>query len=585
MERKLKLAILTGQDSAATCQTVSMLADLPEVEIVSILADVEPLPLKSRLRNLRRNIRREGIGYVWYRLFDFVREAEERLAQRLVSQEKISKVLQESFPERPRCLADLGRQRNIPILHVGNLNRAEAAKALRELDSDLGIVLGTRILKRSTFAAPRMGCINLHKGKVPEYRGMPPGFWELYDSQNSATVTVHMVDDHLDTGDVIGTQSISIHPKDTPATLRKKLDRTGSEVLSRCVAQWAQGKIELRPQRSSTLKARTSPTRRQRRELDAKLGINSDWSASWPYVLKSLLYLAFFYGGIFRLVRAWRKLRGGKRACVLLYHRVNDQSEDPLTTSIEHFAEQMAVLQRYYEVVPTSWIVEAAKTGRRLPDHSIAIHFDDCYQDVYTNASRILAQMRFPACCFISSGYVETDRIFPHDAEKCPFPMPNLTVEDLLGLTRRGFSVGAHTVTHADLGQCSYEQAIYEVVESKNDLEKYLHCIIPFFSYPYGEKKNIRDEVVELVRQSGYQALFSAYGGYFDAKSDLYDVPRWSVSSRFRPLDLLMEIEGLSISAFKRRWTAALSRRGKVEKRAIQVPLRERRELTDNKRA
>ena len=197
MERKLKLAILTGQDSAATCQTVSMLADLPEVEIVSILADVEPLPLKSRLRNLRRNIRREGIGYVWYRLFDFVREAEERLAQRLVSQEKISKVLQESFPERPRCLADLGRQRNIPILHVGNLNRAEAAKALRELDSDLGIVLGTRILKRSTFAVPRMGCINLHKGKVPEYRGMPPGFWELYDSQNSATVTVHMVDDHF----------------------------------------------------------------------------------------------------------------------------------------------------------------------------------------------------------------------------------------------------------------------------------------------------------------------------------------------------------------------------------------------------
>jgi len=26
----------------------------------------------------------------------------------------------------------------------------------------------------------RMGCINLHKGKVPEYRGMPPGFWEIY---------------------------------------------------------------------------------------------------------------------------------------------------------------------------------------------------------------------------------------------------------------------------------------------------------------------------------------------------------------------------------------------------------------------
>jgi hypothetical protein len=264
MEDKLKLAILTGQDSAATCQTISMLADLPEVEIVSILADVEPLPLRSRLRNLKRNVLREGIGYVGYRLLEFAREAGERLAQRLVSREEVSNLLQESFPECPRSLADLGRQRNIRILRVGNLNRA---------------------------------------------------------------------------------------------------------------------------------------------------------------------------------------------------------------------------------------------------------------------------------------------------------------------------------VTHADLGLCSYEQATYEVVRSKKDLEEYLHCIISLFSYPYGEKKNIRDEVMELIRQSGYEALFSAYGGYFDSKSDVYDVPRWSVSSRFRPLDLLMEVEGLSISAFKRRWRAALPRRGKVEKRAIQVRLRERREMTDNKRA
>jgi peptidoglycan/xylan/chitin deacetylase (PgdA/CDA1 family) len=301
--------------------------------------------------------------------------------------------------------------------------------------------------------------------------------------------------------------------------------------------------------------------------------------------LKSLLYLAFFYGGIFHLVRAWRKLRSTNRACILLYHRVNDQSEDPLTTSIERFAEQMAMLERYYQVVSTPWIVEAAKTDRRLPDHSIAIHFDDCYRDVYTNASRILAQMDFPACCFISSGYVETNRIFPHDAEKCPFPMQNLTAEDLVGLTRRGFTVGAHTVTHADLGQCSDEQATYEVVQSKKDLEKCLHRPVTVFSYPYGEKKNIREEVVNLIRQSGYEALFSAYGGYFDSKSDLYDLPRWSVSSRFRPLDLLMEIEGLSISAFKRRWRAALSRRGKEEKLANRARRRGRHELTNNQRA
>ena len=41
---------------------------------------------------------------------------------------------------------------------------------------------------------------------------MPPGFWEIYDQAAAAGVTVHFVDEGLDTGDVIGTATIPIHP-------------------------------------------------------------------------------------------------------------------------------------------------------------------------------------------------------------------------------------------------------------------------------------------------------------------------------------------------------------------------------------
>jgi peptidoglycan/xylan/chitin deacetylase (PgdA/CDA1 family) len=554
-----------------------MLAKLTEVRVIAILADVLPQPFESRFRNLRRNIKREGIGYIGYRVFEFLLEGLERLASRLVPPESVGKLLQEAFPEREFSLADFGRKRGIPVQLIGNLNGPPAAAALRELDADLGIVLGTRILKPSTFSIPRMGCINLHKGKVPEYRGMPPGFWELYDGQTSAGVTVHKVDDGLDTGDVLGTQTVPIHPKDTPVTLRRKLDRSGSELLVRCVLQWARGAMEGRRQPCSSLKARTSPTRRERAHVDEKLGIDSHWMTSCSYFLKTLFYLAILYGGVFHLVRGWRRVRGISRACILLYHRVNDDSEDPLTTSVWRFAEHMAVIKKYYTVLPTASVVRAVKMNQRMPHHAIAIHFDDCYRDIYTNASRVLAQMRFPACCFISSGFVGTDRIFPHDVEKCPFRMENLTAQDLVALTQCGFDVGAHTVNHTDLGQCSHQEATAEIVESKNQLERWLHRSVTLFSYPYGERRNISRDAINIVRRSGYEALFSAYGGYVGADSDLYDLPRWSMSGRFRPIDFLMEIEGLSIAAWRRRLSSialrhrATQERSTVPQRAVRV--------------
>ena len=41
-------------------------------------------------------------------------------------------------------------------------------------EPDLGISLAAPILRAPLFAAPRLGTINLHKGRVPDYRGMPP---------------------------------------------------------------------------------------------------------------------------------------------------------------------------------------------------------------------------------------------------------------------------------------------------------------------------------------------------------------------------------------------------------------------------
>src|SRR5439155_12943529 len=245
---KLKVAILTAIDSPPILSFIIALSKLPEVQITGILFDSEQPSLFRRLRNLKRNVKREGPGYIPFRIWQFIITMLESLAARLVSKSETLALLTRAFPEEPQALVDLNRMFQIPIHYVQNLNSPTAADVLRGMNADLGIVIGTRILKRSTFALPRMGCINVHKGKVPEYRGLPPGFWELYENQKHAGVTIHFVDDGLDTGDIVGEDCIPIHHKDSVETLQRKLDVLAKNLLLRSVIDLARGQVRRRTQ-------------------------------------------------------------------------------------------------------------------------------------------------------------------------------------------------------------------------------------------------------------------------------------------------------------------------------------------------
>jgi len=550
---KLRVGILTGSDSESTCLSISALIGLPGIEVRGILLDTELPTFRRRLRNLKHNVKREGISYLWFRLGEMIYDKVESWAAKLTPRQEVKQLLAESFPDRAFSLADFTRIHNIPLMEVGNINSPKVAETLRQLGVDLGVVLGTRILKRSTFSVPRLGSVNLHKGKVPEYRGQPAGFWEIFDGQAEAGITVHFVDEGLDTGDVVGEAVVRIHRKDTPETLRRKLDACGAELLAKSVKQIAEGCAARQPQAKSAHKARTSPTRRERLQVARKQGFSTGQHSPVRHILKTLYYLFLYHFGIYRSVSAVHR-RFSPQACILLYHRVNNFSRDPLTTNVRRFAEHLAMIRSLYPVVSTSQLLEQLRNSQELPAGAVAIHFDDCYRDVYINAAPILSRQEMPACVFVSSGYVDTDRVFQHDLEKCPFQLENLRMEEVVGLVRKGMEVGAHTVNHVDLGQVSLDRAMTELTQSKHDLEAILERPVNLVSFPYGRKKNIRPEVVEVARQAGYSAMFSAHGGFVEKSADLFDLPRVAVSGEHRPLDLLMEIEGLSLAAWKNRW-------------------------------
>jgi peptidoglycan/xylan/chitin deacetylase (PgdA/CDA1 family) len=553
----LRVVFLIGGDSRATRLSIASVCEIPGVVPIAALLDTGQTSFPRRWANFRRNTRKEGWRYIPHRILHVLRASTSALAHRaVVTPAEVEQLLRKAFPERCHTMDDLRRKYGFSVRGVGNLNGPEAIRALRECRGDLGIVLGTRILKPTTFSIPRLGCINLHKGKVPEYRGLPPGFWELYDGATTAGVTVHFVDSKLDTGDIVATEEFAISPRETPDTLAQKLHQQGASILARAVAAIQTGAAQPIPQSHTTIKPRTKPTLSDVAALRQRLPHWRDQS-DLRVILRNLVALGVFYSGIYSLVR---KLRRKSRAAIVLYHRVNDFSPDVLTVETDALAAHLLAISKYYPTITSNQLVARLHAKERIAPTAVLIHFDDCYRDVHTNGRPLLTAAGVPATVFINSGYIDTDRSFEHDREKFPFQYENSRQADLHDWIASGFEIGSHTVNHVDLGQCSREEAQFEISQSKVQLQSIMAQPVSLFSFPFGGIANIRPDIRDLVGQAGYSAVFSAHGGYIGADTDIWDIPRLGISSyTHHSLWLLMEIEGLTpsgiASRIKQRWS------------------------------
>jgi len=95
---------------------------------------------------------------------------------------------------------DMASEHDIPIYVAGNIHEAGSLSFMRELEPDLGLVIGARLLKRAVFNLPANGCINIHQGIIPDYRGGGTLFWPLFHGENEIGVSVHKVVRQVDSG-------------------------------------------------------------------------------------------------------------------------------------------------------------------------------------------------------------------------------------------------------------------------------------------------------------------------------------------------------------------------------------------------
>ncbi|KZX59202.1 formyl transferase [Halioglobus sp. HI00S01] len=127
------------------------------------------------------------------------------------------------------------------------INSPTSLATIRELDPDL--ILSLRyggILKDEVIAIPRHGVINLHSGRLPDYRGVMASFWAMSNGDEQLTATLHYISDgSIDTGGVISEVSVPVDYNSPYLDNVLALYLPGIQLITAAVAALAAGESVL----------------------------------------------------------------------------------------------------------------------------------------------------------------------------------------------------------------------------------------------------------------------------------------------------------------------------------------------------
>jgi len=121
-------------------------------------------------------------------------------------------------------------------------NNTEFIQIIKELNPDIICVVAYgKILPKEILEIPRLGCINLHGSILPKYRGSAPIQWAVLNGDQETGVTTIYMDETMDSGDIILTETVEIGEDETTGELWDRLSKIGAKLLVETVDQIEKG--------------------------------------------------------------------------------------------------------------------------------------------------------------------------------------------------------------------------------------------------------------------------------------------------------------------------------------------------------
>lgn len=123
------------------------------------------------------------------------------------------------------------QQQNLPIQQPESLKSEEFAETLRQYEADLIVVVAFKMLPKIIWQIPKIGTINIHASLLPQYRGAAPINWAIINGEKKTGVTSFLINEVIDTGNILLQKEVDITDDETAETLHDKLQESGSQLL------------------------------------------------------------------------------------------------------------------------------------------------------------------------------------------------------------------------------------------------------------------------------------------------------------------------------------------------------------------
>jgi methionyl-tRNA formyltransferase len=144
---------------------------------------------------------------------------------------------------------EIARSEQIPVLQPAGIRSSEFFGELAALRPDvIAVVAYGKIIPPAILKLPRLGCINVHGSLLPKYRGAAPIQRAIINGERRTGVTTMLMDEGLDTGEILLQEETEITDGDDAQTLGARLSRVGASLLVRTIKDLRDNLIRPIPQ-------------------------------------------------------------------------------------------------------------------------------------------------------------------------------------------------------------------------------------------------------------------------------------------------------------------------------------------------
>lgn len=136
----------------------------------------------------------------------------------------------------------------LPIIQPENLEDPKFINTIRNLDTDLIIVVAFRVLPEVIWSMPRLGTFNLHASLLPQYRGAAPINHAIMNGETVTGVTTFFIDKNIDTGNILLREEVHIYPFDNAGDIHDRLMKYGARLVIRTLEGLSDNSLKPQPQ-------------------------------------------------------------------------------------------------------------------------------------------------------------------------------------------------------------------------------------------------------------------------------------------------------------------------------------------------